>query len=72
MELITRDACSISIPPSVYIIYTRLEILQSQKEQQLRDLMILRDDCTEVVETCESTREKLYVVQKRGAQLLNR
>jgi nuclear pore complex protein Nup88 len=53
-------------------IQHRLEILQSQKEQQLRDLMILRDDCTEVVETCESTREKLYVVQKRGAQLLNR
>ena len=72
-SLIYRPSFLLSLSLSLSLFLPqRLVILRTQKEQQLRDLMSLRDDCGEMLEKCEDVREKVEEVQQRGSQLLNR
>jgi hypothetical protein len=50
----------------------RMDILGRQKEQQLRDLVAVRDECGEVMERSEDVRGKMEEAQERGAHLLHR
>jgi nuclear pore complex protein Nup88 len=50
----------------------RLDVLCRQKEQQLRDLVALRDEHLEVMERSEDMRGKMALIQQQSSQLLLR
>ena len=50
----------------------RLDVLARQKEQQLRDLVALRDEREEVAERNEDTRLRMKEAQQKSFQLLQR
>ena len=63
--------CYTTVFPCIFLSL-RLDILGRQKEQQLRDLVALRDENAEMRERSEELRWRAKEIEQKSSQLMMR